>query len=122
MGKTSVPHEHYDLRNAATPRSFPSVSGVQTQQEEHEPYGVDRDWSWTPGVLRPEQQRKAAGGDAELLPALALLSRLGVGRSGAAGRWWWMAVAVAAPICEEAVSGAIKENNLGEEEGAKGRP
>jgi hypothetical protein len=87
-----------------------------------EPYGVDRDWSWTPGVLRPEHQRKAAGGDAELLPALALLSRLGVGRSGAVGRWWWMAVAVAAPICEEAVSGAIKENNLGEEEGAKGRP
>jgi hypothetical protein len=70
--------------------------------------GVDRDWSWTHGILRPEQQRKAAGGDAELLLALALLSRLGVGRSGAAGRWWRMAVPVAAPICEEAVSGADK--------------
>jgi hypothetical protein len=54
-----------------------------------------------PGVLRREQQRKAAGWGDELLLlalalALALLSRLGVGRCGATGRWWWMVVA--API------------------------
>jgi hypothetical protein len=59
--------------------------------------GVERACSWMPGVLRREQQRKAAGwGDELLLLALALLSRLGVGRCGATGRWWWMVVA--API------------------------